>query len=113
MANEQVDGDELDYQEVLGKLEDAAFLDIVQNSDEWKVLHRAWKHIRDKGRDSLCVVDPHDWKRIAIIQLQCQFYDDVIGNTLRVIKEEGKEAYEAAKERNWLQRVMGYIKERI
>jgi len=101
----EIDTDHEDFTEVMAKLENAAFVEQVLKSEEWGIFRKAWKQIADGAREALTTVPPTDYEKIIQLQLQAQFYDHILDNTVKLYKEEGQVAYEHAKERGWLRNI--------
>ena len=105
--------DEQDYLEVLAKLEDKHIADVLENSEEWKLIYKATKQMRDLAQEQYNHLDhtKAESKYQAIqLQVAIQFYDDFFKSILEKYKALGDEAYEQAKERGWMGGIARFIK---
>jgi wobble nucleotide-excising tRNase len=107
--DEDLKQQERDFQEITKKLEDAAMMERLLKSPEWKVWNDAWQYLADQAKNALKVVDPDNKTQIMRLQLQIQFFEDVIPNTIKQIKLEGEEAWEAADSKGWMRSVLEYL----
>lgn len=94
-----------EYRAVLDRLNDGARMEKMLHSDDWKAFNAATKYIAEKANKALKTVDPADQNAIVRLQLQAQFYEDVIPQIIQQYKAEAEEAFEAAKQQDWLGRI--------
>lgn len=111
-----VDADEAAYKEIVSKLEDAALADKLANSEEWKLVTRAAKEIRDVTQDQynrLDHSDPNSKLKAIQCQVTIQFYDNFLKSLIDRYQVIGREAYSYAQEMGWLQSLAIWIKSKI
>lgn len=99
--------------EILKRIENGAILEKIQKDPEWEILQDAFRYVRDRAVEGLRTVDPNDKTQILRLQLQADFYDDVLPNIVKQIRTEAEEAYEAAKEHGIVSHVLSYFKARF
>jgi hypothetical protein len=100
----------LDHEEIVRKLEEGAFLEDIKNSETWRVFREAWRRIYLGAEAQLDNVSPDKVARIAELQVTKRFYRDLLATTIRRIKEDGKAAFEQAKERGILDKFIPQVK---
>jgi hypothetical protein len=111
-----VDADEATYKEIVSKLEDAALADKLSNSEEWKLVTRAAKEIRDVTQDQynrLDHSDPNSKLKAIQCQVTIQFYDNFLQSLINRYQVIGREAYGYAQDMGWLQSLAIWIKSKI
>lgn len=111
--NTDAEFESIDKNELVRKLEDASYLEEMKTSNSWKLFMEAWKRIYKQAEIQLDNMDPANTARIIEAQLTKRFYRDVLSTTIRKVKEDGKAAYEQAKERGWLSSLFAHLKKDI
>jgi hypothetical protein len=105
--------DEKEYLEVIGKLEDKHLADVLEKSEEWKLVHKAAKQLRDAAEEQYIYMD-HSAPDAKLKAIQCQvtiqFYDNFLKGLLDRYKTLGEEAYGHAREMGMLQSLAHYLK---
>jgi hypothetical protein len=102
-----------DFKEILEKLEDGKMMEMCLNSPEWKPWRKAWKYLAKQAKETLLTVNPDDKTQILRLQLQAQWYDSILENTIKQYRLEAEEAYEAAKDRGWIDSVLRYLQKPV
>lgn len=104
---------EAEYNDIVGKLEDSYLVDKLNNSDEWKIVIRAAKHLRDVTQEQynhLDHTDPDSKLRSIQCQVVIQFYDDFLSSLVVRYKAIGEEAYKHAEDLGIIERLSLLIK---
>lgn len=97
--------EQIDRAELIKKLEDATHLEELKNSASWRIFREAWRRIFLSAAMQLDNIDPANTARLAEAQITKRFYKDILATTIKKIREDGKSAYEQAKERGWLSKL--------
>lgn len=105
--------EEIDYSELIKKLEEGSTLETIKNSPEWRLFREVWRRIYETADKQLDSVDPANQTRVLEIQLTRKFYRDVLGTTILKIKEDAKAAFEQAQERGLLNKISSFLKKDI
>jgi len=98
-------------QEILDQLKRAELARKLEESEEWQLVKEAMRRVHDKHVLQWRKTDPTD--TVAMIQLQqiCNLYaEDFLPALIRNFEAYGEFAYEQAKERGLLERIMGILK---
>lgn len=101
---------ELDYNDLIKKLEDSSYLEEIKSSPSWRIFRETWYRIYKQAELELDNINPVNTSRIAELQITKRFYKDVLAVTIKKIKADGKAAYDQAKERNLLHRLFPALK---
>lgn len=90
----------LSDKELLKRLDNAAFIDRFEKSEDWKLFREACKHLADKADYMMLRISPID-DPAGIIECQVisKFCKDMIRGIINGIKSEGKIAFEEGKNR--------------
>jgi hypothetical protein len=101
---------QLEYEDLIKKLEDNTLLEEVTQSTAWRVMREAWRRIYLRADVQLSNIDPTNSAKIMAAQITKRFYKDVLASTIKKIKEDGKAAFEQAEERGLLNKMMLHLK---
>ncbi len=101
---------DIENDELVAKLEAGSNLETLQQSDLWKVFRETWHRIYKQAELELDNIDPSRSNRIAELQITKRFYRDVLGTTIRKIKEDAMTAFEHAKSRGLLNKLSLFLK---
>jgi hypothetical protein len=104
------DSEQLDEIELIKKLEDASTLEEIKKSPTWRIFREAWRRIYLKADDQLTHIDPGNQSRIAEAQVTKRFYKDILATTIKKVREDGKAAFEHAKDSNLLYKLFPHLK---
>lgn len=102
--------EQVDYSELVDKLEDGRFLETIRTSEEWGVFREAWRRIYEEADKQLDNIDPANTAGIISCQLTKRFYKDVLGMTIYKTKVDAKAAYTEAHEQGILGKVTAFFK---
>jgi hypothetical protein len=100
----------VDEKELLKKLEEKSFLEMVRTSNEWRVLREAFRRIYYNADKALTHCDPKDYIKIVQYQTAKQFYEDLLPTTIVKILHEGKEAVKHMRRKRKLKKVPIHLK---
>lgn len=95
-----VDYDRLSNQELLQKLDDAAFIERFERGDDWKLFREACRRLADQAAFEMDRIDPiKDPTGIIERQVIRKFCQNTVLGIIRSFKEEGKVAFNEARAR--------------
>lgn len=104
--------DEEEYKEIVSKLEDSYLAGKLEKNEEWKLVLKAAKHLRDITQEQYNHLD-HTDKDGTYKAIQCQvviqFYDDFLKSLIERYKSIGEEAFRHAKDMGWINRMSLWI----
>lgn len=87
-------------QELLNKLDDAAFVDRFEHSEEWKMLREAGDRLAKQATYRMLKTDPiKDPTAIIECQITIKLCQNILRGIINGIKTEGAIAFKEAKER--------------
>lgn len=92
---------EEEYNDIVEKLEDSYLADKLNNSEEWKLVLKAAKHLRDVTQEQynrLDHSDPNAKYKAIQCQVVIQFYDDFLSALINKYRAIGAEAYTHAQD---------------
>jgi hypothetical protein len=94
------DASKMSEEEILRKLDDAAFIQRFEKSEDWKFFREACEHLARQAEREMDHTDPIK-NPTAIIECQVtkKFCKNVVGSIVNGIKSMGKLAFEEAKDR--------------
>jgi len=104
---------EEEYNDIVSKLEDGYLAEKLNTSEEWKLVIKAARHLRDVTQSQYNHLDfsKEDSKLRAIqCQVTIQFYDDFLSSLVGRYKAIAEEAYAHAQDLGILDRLSLLIK---
>lgn len=94
------DTSKLSREQILEKLDDAAFVERFERSEDWKFFRSACEHLAKQAEYEMDRTDPlKNPSKIIELQVVKKFCRNVVGSIINGIKSEGKIAFEEARER--------------
>jgi hypothetical protein len=101
--------------EILTQLENARLAAVLEDSDEWKLVHETMKRTWEKHVHLLINEDPQNEDRMRELQHICKLYGDkFLPQLIKNFRAIGTFAFEEAKTRGWFEefkaRLMGFAK---
>ncbi len=102
-----MDWDNVSDQEILDQLRNAELADKIEHSDEWKVVHEAFKRVYQKHQKLLQSADPTETELIMNLQVICKMYDEsFLPQLIKNFQNIGEFAYQEAKRRSILDKFL-------
>lgn len=96
---------DLTNEELLSRLDDATFIARFEGSDDWKLIREACERLAKQADYNLDNIDPiKDPTGIIECQITRKFCRNILRGIVNGIKNEGKIAFQQAKERGIIQK---------
>lgn len=85
--------------ELVDKLEDAAFIQRFEHSDDWKLFREACEHLASLAAHQILYTDAKDTQAIIEHQITIKFCRNILKSIISGIKEEGRIAFNEMRDR--------------
>jgi len=110
---EELDQEEQEeYLKALNNLEKNAQVEDVQNHEGWKIFETAWRHVAELSKKKLATINPDDRLSIIKLQVNVNFYENVLKETINNINKAATNSYEFAYDKGWLQEMGSHVTQR-
>lgn len=96
--------------ELVDRIENAAEIKELERSKGWRLISEACKRAANQARESLADVDPENKVLIVKYQQIAKLYGNVIPSLVNSFKQEGEMAFEEAKGRGVLDRLLSKVR---
>lgn len=106
-----MDWDTVSDQEIMDQLRSAELAERLEQSEEWKLIREAIKRVYEKHQKLLQSADPTETELIMNLQVICKMYDEeFLPQLIKNFQNIGEFAFEEAKRRNILDRILQAFK---
>jgi hypothetical protein len=99
-----LDYSELSNEAIKDRVQNSEEIYILENSKGWHLVQEACTRVARNAEKSLLNADPKDYVRIIELQQIVKLYKNVLGSIIKSFMDEGKIAFEEAKDRELIEK---------
>lgn len=102
--------DGMEAQELAALIDDGIYIKELLDSRGWKILQEAFGRVVAQAQREIAKVDPNDTVKIIEYQQIIKLYGSIIPSLVSSLRQEGDVAFDKAKERGMIDKIVGWLK---